>query len=124
MLVVDVRPRGITIPGGHTESSESPAQCLVREVLEEANATISDPVLLGFIVSDHTANPDFDGRYPLRAAQAVYFARVAAYLEFEEGTEIAARMELPLDDLPRQHHEWNPVLDAAFGAARSASAAT
>ncbi len=122
VLVVDVRSRGLTIPGGHTEASESPAQCIIRESLEEARVQISEPVLLGHIVSDHTANPVFDGTYPVRAAQAVFFAQVARYLDFEETMEVAARTELPVDDVPGHHHEWNAVLSAALEAAKAASA--
>ncbi len=44
--------RGWEVPGGHVENGETPAECLIREVKEEAGAIFTNPRLLAVIESD------------------------------------------------------------------------
>ena len=117
VLVCDIADRGLTIPGGHLDAGESAADCMVREAAEEAAVELSNLELLGFIEADHRGNRDFDGRYPLRSAQAVFRARVSAVHRFTSRSESCDRQFVPIGDLPSLHHEWNSVLGHVYSVA-------
>lgn len=117
ILLARVNSRGLSIPGGHLDAGESPEQCLIREFAEEVRVEIRSLILLGYIVCDHSANPEYRGPYEVRAAQAVFYGKVNRYLNFQQTPEVSERLEVPATDLPKLHHEWNSVLDAAFVAA-------
>ena len=107
----------MTIPGGHANEHELPADCLRREAAEEAGAELDNVKLLGFIEADHRGNSDFDGRYPLRSVQAIYRADVSALREFAARKESKSRQFVSTTELPLVHHEWNAVLQTALIAA-------
>ena len=117
VLICEISGRGLSVPGGHLDDSESAADCLAREALEEACVELANLRLLGFIEADHRANSEFDGRYPLRSVQAIYRADVSAVLEFEPQHESTERRFVEADELPTVHHEWNAVLQEALKAA-------
>ena len=118
VLVCDIAGRGPTIPGGHLDGSESSADCLIREVSEEACVDLIDLRLVGFVEADHRVNRDFDGQYPLRSVQAIYRADVSAVREFDSQYESTSRRFVTTDELPSIHHEWNAVLQEALNAAK------
>ena len=117
VLVCDISGRGLTIPGGHIKGSESPADCLSREALEEAGVELANLRLLGFIEADHRTNNNPDHRYPGRSVQAIYKADVSALGAFSGQNESAGRQFVSTDELPVVHHEWNAVLQEALSAA-------
>jgi ADP-ribose pyrophosphatase YjhB (NUDIX family) len=117
VLVCDISGRGFTIPSGHIDGSETSADCLTREALEEACVELANLMLLGFIEADHRANGDFDGRYPLRSLQAIFRADVATVREFDSEHESTDRRFVTIGELPSVHHEWNAVLEKALEAA-------
>ena len=117
VLICDISGRGPTIPGGHLDGSESAADCLTREALEEACVELTNLILLGYIEADHRANDQFDGRYSLRSVQAIYRADVSAMLEFDSRHESTHRRFVTTDQLPSVHHEWNTVLQKALNVA-------
>lgn len=54
LVAVELRHRGLDLPGGHVEPSETSAeQTLRREVLEEAYMTLQAPVFIEAIHSDY-----------------------------------------------------------------------
>ena len=118
VLVCDISGRGPTIPGGHLDGGESPADCLIREVWEEACVELINLNLVGFVEADHRLNNDFDGHYPLRSVQAIYRADVSALRNFEPRHESTSRRFVTTNDLPLVHHEWNTVLQEALDAAK------
>ncbi len=117
VLVCHISGRGLTIPGGHLNKSESAVDCFVREALEEARVELRNLTLLGFVEADHRANDEFDGQYPLQSVQAIYRADVSAVLEFEHKHESTERRFVATVELPAVHHEWNAVLQEALEAA-------
>ncbi|MDJ0759315.1 MAG: NUDIX domain-containing protein [Woeseiaceae bacterium] len=117
VLVCEIPQRGLTIPGGHIDEGESPADCLVREASEEASVDLTDLKLLGFIEADHRQNRDFAGQYPMRSVQAIYRANVDVVHAFGCRHESTRRQFVEITDLPSVHHEWNAVLQAALDAA-------
>lgn len=121
ILVCDIAGRGLTIPGGHLDEAENPADCLIREALEEACVSLSEPTLLGFIEADHCVNAEYDGQYPARSVQAIYQADVVSVNEFSPMHESRNRQFVTVGELPSLHHEWNEVLQAALAAATDAT---
>jgi 8-oxo-dGTP diphosphatase len=117
VLVCDVVGRGPSIPGGHLEAGESPLACLEREALEEAAAELEDVVLLGHIVTDHSVNASYRGRYPHRAGQAMFVATIKRLSSFKASHDSTERRLVSCDKLSAVHHEWNDVLAAAYAAA-------
>jgi 8-oxo-dGTP diphosphatase len=117
VLVCDISGRGLTIPGGHIDESETAADCLTREASEEACVELANLTLLGFIEADHRANSDFDGRYPLRSVQAIYRADVAEVRKFYSRHESTDRQFVTIGELAKVHHEWNAVLQKALDVA-------
>ena len=105
VLVCDISGRGPTIPGGHIDESESAAACLTREAFEEASVELANLKLLGFVESDHRANNEFDGQYPLRSVQAIYRADVSTVFEFDSQHESTERRFVSREELPSVHHE-------------------
>ena len=117
VLVCDIGGRGSTIPGGHLQPGESPADCLVREAAEEACVDLGRLELLGFIEADHSRNERYDGRYPVRSVQAIFRADVTELRDFRAAHESAGRRLVTPAELPAIHHEWNRVLQAGLDAA-------
>jgi 8-oxo-dGTP diphosphatase len=117
VILCDIEGRGLSIPGGHLEPGETPEQCVVREVAEEAAVTLSALTLLGYVIADHSVNDTYRGPYPVRAAQAIFCANVASLLPFEGAHESRHRHLVPLAQLSTHHRGWNCVLEAAYAKA-------
>jgi 8-oxo-dGTP diphosphatase len=117
VVVCTIADRGLSIPGGHIEAGESAEVCFRREAGEEAAAELGDVVLLGHIVTDHSVNPSYQGKYPRRAAQAMFVGSVRRLSQFTPTIDSGERRLVPFDSLPTLHHEWNEVLGAAYAEA-------
>ena len=118
VLVCDIQGRGLTIPGGHLDGSESASDCLVREAFEEACVELTNLMPIGFVEADHRKNRAFENQYPVRSVQAFYSADVTAVLEFDSQHESTQRKFVAVGELPSIHHEWNAVLQAALESAQ------
>jgi 8-oxo-dGTP pyrophosphatase MutT (NUDIX family) len=121
LILVDVAERGICIPGGHVVSGESLLDCLQRELAEEACITVDSPTLLGAIECDHSENPAFrlNLGYPRLGSQLLYVGAANQILPFVGRHETSGRILIAALECPERHHEWNPVLQAAFDDALS-----
>lgn len=117
VLVCQISGRGPTIPGGHIDGNESPADCLIREAFEEACVELRNLRLVGFVEADHRLNDEFEGHYPVRSVQAMFRADVSAVHEFDTQHESTDRRFVTSGELPSVHHEWNAVLQEALKAA-------
>lgn len=114
VVLCGIAGRGLTIPGGHLEERETAEQCLLREAAEEASIELAEPVLLGYMVVDHSINRAYSGPYPVKAAQVIFFANVFAMRNFERRAESSHRVLAPFEKLSSYHHEWNASLQAAY----------
>lgn len=97
---------------------ETPFDCLKRELREEACAEIDRAVVTGFVLVDHSANVAYAGVYPLRSALAIYSVILSEFLIYVPSEDALSRCLVEVDALPRLHHQWDPVLDAAYRDAR------
>ena len=80
LVVVNLRQRGLDLPGGHVEPYEStPWETMSREVMEEAYMTIEDPVLIDVIESDYYEN--------CSSYMLLYAAYVSELFEFQANNE-------------------------------------
>jgi 8-oxo-dGTP pyrophosphatase MutT (NUDIX family) len=113
VVLCDIDGRGLTIPGGHIDQGESIEECFRREASEEACIELGRVVLLGYIEADHGANQDYDGPYPVRSVQAVFYSEVVSVSSFSSQYESGQRLFVQVADIPELHHEWNVVLQAA-----------
>ncbi len=102
--------RGLTIPGGHLESSESLETCVEREVLEEACVQLRDLAYLGFA---DVRGPE-SSKAPVIGPLAFFRADVDQVLPFRARYEMLSRQFVPTERLPVLHYEWYAVLQAAF----------
>jgi 8-oxo-dGTP diphosphatase len=118
VLVCRIRGRGWSIPGGHVEEGETLYGCLTRELREEADAGIRRANLIGFIVADHSVNETYVGRYPIKSALVVFSVILGKLTAYAPSDAALWRQLVELDALPKLHHQWDPVLDAAYREAR------
>lgn len=103
LVVVNLRHRGLDLPGGHVEPSEtSPEQTMNREVMEEASMTIRNSVLIDVIESDY-----FDDR---KSYMLLYAAYVDELKEFVQNDESSERIIISIEDFIQQYTAWDKVL--------------
>ncbi len=87
------KQKGWDVPGGGKEIGETPAEAVVREIIEEAAVTVRNvrPVVTSRLEIFRSVRPeDHLGPFPVR--HEVYFrCEVAELLEFRENGETAER---------------------------------
>ena len=123
VLVCEIDNRGWSIPGGHLLDGETPADCLEREIREEACAEVDRALLVGFLVADHSINPHYAGSYPTKSALAMFAVTLGELRPYVPASESRSRKLVAPDALPSVHHQWDPVLDEAYREARRRIAA-
>lgn len=83
LVVVNLRHRGLDLPGGHVEPDETtPLQTMNREVMEEAYMTVRTPVLAEVIRTDF-----FDDRPSYIMVYGVYVDELQEFIPSEEVSE-------------------------------------
>lgn len=88
VVAVNVRSRGVDMPGGHVEATDvSPLAALTREVSEEARIDLAAPILIDVLEITGSMTVTRPQKYML-----IYAARVVAVREFVEGNEISERL--------------------------------
>lgn len=108
LLLVDLIDRGWDFPGGHIEPEETPEECFKREALEEGYIE-GECKLLGYIVVDHTENPNWEesNPYPKVGYQVFYKMDIKKLLPFEGRHESSQRIFINPKDISNYYPKWN-----------------
>ncbi|WKZ57160.1 MAG: NUDIX domain-containing protein [Bdellovibrionota bacterium] len=78
--------------GGHIEAGETPEEALLREVYEEAGATLRSYELMGYLDVEVQAPRPANWPYPYpKSFMLIYLAEVGSIEHFDEGEEGPAR---------------------------------
>ncbi|ODA30308.1 hypothetical protein A8L45_20385 [Veronia pacifica] len=123
ILVIE-NSRGCELPGGHREVQETPEECLIREVIEEACLYIKNIELLGYIQVDHSVNTTWTKQsgYPKVGYIAFFNSEVSRVLPFEPRFETHTRHFISVNELTTSHHEWLNVYDYSLLASQQVMA--
>jgi nucleoside triphosphatase YtkD len=108
LLLTHIRSRGWDLPGGHIEPGETPEQAVIRELKEETGATVKYIELIGYLKVTNEQENEKNKKYPKESCDLVYKgydAVVNANYSFK--LEASGSKFVPIDVLPRIHHQWN-----------------
>ncbi|HET8863284.1 MAG TPA: NUDIX domain-containing protein [Solirubrobacterales bacterium] len=104
IVCVELRDRGVDIPGGHVRERETVLEDAVRrEVLEEASIRLAEPKLVEVIESDYYGSRKEDLTYMLTFA-----AYVSDFLPFERNEESTRRVLLTDDEFIDNYRASEP----------------
>ncbi|MFZ5826741.1 MAG: NUDIX domain-containing protein [Bacillota bacterium] len=122
VMLVNLNHRGGDIPGGHREGDESPAEAFAREAREEGYVE-GRCTYIGCCEISHMENPAWQpgSKYPLVGYQVFYRMDIERILPFDAAFEASHRLFLDPADVPRHHHNWQPILDHVLAAAQAAA---
>ena len=111
LIVVNLRHRGLDLPGGHVEPNEkTPEETLRREAMEEACMTVRNPVLAEVIESDY-----FDDRV---SYMLLYGAFVDELHNFTPNNEASERLIISPEAFIQQYSAGNkPLMDVVIKSA-------
>jgi 8-oxo-dGTP pyrophosphatase MutT (NUDIX family) len=99
IVAVNLRHRGLDLPGGHVEAYETtPEETMNREVMEEAYITLKDSVLIDVVESDY-----FESR---KSYLLLYAAYVDEFKEFIPNDESSERVIVSTDEFIARHTAW------------------
>lgn len=103
LVVVNLRHRGLDLPGGHVEAHESsPEDTMSREVMEEAYMTIRDSILVDVVESNY-----FEDRKSYMLLYAVYVDELKEFIPNDESSE---RVIISAEDFIQQYTAWDKAL--------------
>jgi mutator protein MutT len=94
------------LPGGFVEEGEHPADCVVRELEEEAGITITDPELLGIWMDRY----EYKGR-TVDTLNLYYSARIGEGDTPEPADDVAEFCWFAPDDVPRDELAFEHITD-------------
>ncbi|MED1115220.1 NUDIX hydrolase [Bacillus paramycoides] len=112
VLLIDHYNRGWDFAGGHIEEGELPEECFKREAWEEGYVK-GDCTLLGYIIVDHSDNPNWnaDSPYPKVGYQPFYRMDITEVYEFNGEYESDNRMFIRVEEVASLYHKWNELCD-------------
>ena len=113
IVLAEIPGRGWCIPSGRIEAGETPEQTARREAFEEAGATLSRVVPLGYFVFTDSE------KRTVRYAPA-FVGEVVGLGELPEESESQGRFLANLEDVAGLYYAWDELLAAVFDAAAEA----
>jgi 8-oxo-dGTP diphosphatase len=110
LMLVNLEHRGWDFPGGHVERDETPQETILREALEEGCVEGSTE-LLGYVIVDHTENPNWDeaSKYPKIGYQVFYKMDIQLLHSFDKKHESLGRIFIDPSSITDYYHQWNPL---------------
>jgi len=95
--------RGWGLPGGHIEEGETPEQCAVREVYEEAYVKIESLKLVGGWVTKKEFHTDDNKKYPNYGVMLLYTAMPKTIETFKAAFETSERKFVKFNEIKKLH---------------------
>ncbi|MGD6805009.1 NUDIX hydrolase [Rossellomorea vietnamensis] len=113
ILLVHIKGRGFTFPGGHIEAGETPEEAFHREVLEEG-CVKGRTNRIGLIEVSHENNPEFNpkGKYPLIGYQVFYRMDIEEVFPFIRNNESTCRIWVEPAEIPYVIDDHELALEA------------
>lgn len=96
--------RGWGLPGGHRKANESPEECVIREVNEEAYIKISNLSLIGGWKATKVFNTKRNAVYPKIGYQLLFLSDIEKILEFKGEFETFERKFVSFEQLSMLHN--------------------
>lgn len=108
LLLVDIKYRGWSIPGGHIAPGESLEQTVSREVWEEAGATVQGLKQFGVYEFRKEQSSLVYSTIPCYTGEITHFEPIPLDMESR------GIMLVPLGQVHRFYYTWDPLLEAVF----------
>ena len=105
-FVIGKVPRGWCTPSGHVEAGEALETTALREVYEEAGATVRDLRRIGtFLIITRRGSVE---------GAAVFHARLDRLAAVPDWSESDGAQVAALDRLPKLYWRWDPLMQSMF----------
>ncbi|MGG3524418.1 NUDIX hydrolase [Bacillus pseudomycoides] len=118
VVLIDHHSRSWDFPGGHLEQKETPEECFQREAWEEGYVK-GECTLLGYIIVDHSENPNWNENdsYPKIGYQPFYRMDITEVHDFNGEYESNRRIFVKPSEVTSYYPKWNEIYDEIVAAA-------
>ncbi|PPA70314.1 NUDIX domain-containing protein [Jeotgalibacillus proteolyticus] len=110
LLLIDLYDRGWDFPGGHIDPGETAEECFKREAFEEGYVE-GECELIGYIIVDHTENPQWteSSPYPKIGFQVFYKMNITKLHPFQGQYESTKRIFVDPEEVSSYYPNWHSI---------------